>query len=124
MSSYLTFRKNQVVICSFSRNSKIYQAFEGVPYGEWKNVTRGQLRNGLDNLRIEFEEKETKAKVFQQMLKAKMSYEDVYSVANSIIENQQELNDIKRAMNYLELILDIESTDNYDKQSPLEWCID
>lgn len=123
MSSYLIFRKNKVVICSFSRNTQIYQAFEGVPFADWKSVSRERLRDGLDNLREELEEKEMQIKIYQKMLTAKMEYEDVFSTANSIIENEQELEDIKRAICYLELIIQIEQEDNYNNQSPLEWCI-
>lgn len=123
MSSYLTFRKNKVELCSFSRNSYVYQAFENVPYGEWAVVTRNRLRDGLESLQSDIELKESQIRLYQKMLTAKMGYEDVYSVANSIIENEQELKDIQKAMHYLELILDIESENNYDNQNPLEWCI-
>lgn len=123
MSSYLIFRKNKVVICSFSRNTHIYQAFECVPFADWEGVSRERLRDGLDNLRAEMEEKEKQIKIYQKMLTAKMEYEDVFSTANSIIENEQDLEDIKQAICYLELIIQIEREDNYNNQSPLEWCI-
>lgn len=123
MSSYLIFRKNKVVICSFSRNTHIYQAFECVPFADWESVSRERLRDGLDNLRSEMEEKEKQIKIYQKMLTAKMEYEDVFSTANSIIENEQDLEAIKRAICYLELIIQIEQEGNYNNQSPLEWCI-
>lgn len=40
----------------------------------------------------------------------------VYFVSNNLITNGKG--------EQSEMILNIESTDNYDKQSPLEWCID
>ena len=124
MSSYIQFRKKGVRICEFSRNSEMYKVFdEMVPYSEWHVVTADKLRQGILALQDEIGEKEDTILIYKEMMKANMSFSDAYEAAKTIVECQEDIEELDYYVNYIKVLMEIERCDNYDGQSPLEWTV-
>lgn len=126
MSSYLSFRKNGVELCSFSRSTKIYQAFPRAPYSEWKEVDGDTLRFGIDSLKEDHESVSRELQIYNRMISNNhLGFDELYELSSSIQGYQDELDEIDRAIHYIDLLILI--SDEYacdENKARLEWCVD
>ena len=107
MSSYLSFRKNEVDLCSFSRKTKIYQAFPNAPYDEWKVVSADNLRTGIANLKEERENAVKQKQIYERMAtNGHLSYDDLYQISSNIQECEEEIEEINAAIVKIALLIE------------------
>lgn len=124
MSSYLSFRKGGVYLCSYSRNTQMYQAFPTAPCGDWEKVTPDRLRKGLDELNETKRDLERARSTYEEALKHQMAYDDLISTINSVRDFNDELAEVERAISQLLLLIDIAGDDEYGKEKyDFEWSV-
>lgn len=134
MSSCLTFRKNGTVLCSFSRNTELYQACRYLaPYDKWEIVSKDDFEVARDNLKESLREHQKNKDTYQETLKYNLAYEDLFSTIQHLQELDEEITEIENALVKLNLFEDIaneiycEETDDeniFEEQDCVfEWMI-
>ena len=122
MSSYLNFymrgadeSENQLhYLCSYSRSSTIYQIFHA-PYGHLTELTTDLLRDYLDEAREAITEAEHKREIYEKKaaalneMNAPLSERMEYwtSIQNSIEEIEEELEELKYAKSFGEVLMEM-----------------
>lgn len=123
MSSYLTFRKNKTVLCSFSRNTEIYQACKYLtPYDKWGVVSKNDFETARDNLKECLEKSQKSKDTYQETLKYNLSYEDLFSTIEHIQSIDEEITEIEAALVQLKLFKSIATEIYYEADEEPE-CI-
>lgn len=124
MSSYLTFRKGGINLCSFSRSTAMYQAFPSASYDKWTKVTPDTLRAGIQKLQADRKEYEKQIDIYNEMLKQKLSYEERFSTINTIKEFEEEITDVEFTICKIYMLIDIAEEKTDGKDYPMEWSVD
>lgn len=108
MSCYLTIRKKGVELCSFSRNTDIYEALnEKARFDEWSSCDLEALNAGYEYLKDEifaYNQKVNNENKALQFLRVK---EDIYEAIEKIEWLQEEIRDKTEALNYISFLIHV-----------------
>lgn len=123
MSSYLCFRKNGVDILSFSRNTKVYEAFPNSPCdGEWHEITPDKLRRGIENLECEIVGYNALLEKSDHVLKYLTKYEDIQEEVASQLDIKEEIKEYDNAIHTISLLIDM--CEEFSTNKPkMEWGV-
>lgn len=114
MSSYLMFKKGDVELVDYSRNTAMYEALGDIaPYSEWKEVKAESLEEGMASLREKKENYEKEIRKLKEILNHQAQYEDLYETLNNIEEYEENIKDVETALIELKLIYEIADYNGY-----------
>ena len=103
MSQYLSIRKGNQDLVSFSRSSDVYQIFQ-LPYSDkWQEVTQEDFQEAIDEIRLRKEDYEEGITMLTKALEG-LSYEEKLVCLRDIEEKKNELKYIIRAKHWIELL--------------------
>lgn len=131
MSSYLSIRKNNEGLFSFSRNDDIYQAVNPhIEYGKWEEVTQNTLAIILEENDEDIRNTKLAIAREEKALPYLKTSEDVYEATSSIQSLEESLKDYDRVQWFIRFLSQIleeiewEHKSEGEPKSKLEWCID
>lgn len=114
MSSYLMFKKGDVELVDYSRNTVMYEALgDMAPYSEWKEVKAESLEEGMASLREKKENYEKEIRKLKEILNHQTQYEDLYETLNNIEEYEENIKDVEITLIELKLIYSIADYNGY-----------
>lgn len=125
MSQYLVFKKGEgPELCSFSRSSDVYQAFEHLSYSEdWRELSNEDFNIAIGALEVKKDAYEENIELYEKAMVG-LSYEDKLVCLRDIQETKEELRWIAQAEHYIELLQMI--ADEYDfkgNKPKMYYCI-
>lgn len=129
MSSYLTFRKNNVDLISYSRSSTIYQACQHqAPYGKLEQITKTSFDYCTEELEQRIKNYTEQIALLNELLTHNLPSDELREILSEKREYQTEIDGIKTALIELSLLWEIGNEKVYigEKEQPLvfEWGID
>ena len=131
MSSYLSVRKNNEELFSFSRNDDIYQSVNNhLKYGEWEQVTQSTLAMILEDIEEDVHNTKLAIQREEKALPHLKDTEAIYEAVASTQSLEESLKDYERVkwfIRFLSMILEEiqwEHKDANEEPSKLEWRID
>lgn len=108
MSCYLTIRKKEVEICSFSRNTYIYEALNArAKFGDWCSCELEALNAGYEYLKEEILDYTHKIENENKALQFLHLKEDIYEAIDKITWLQEEIRDKTEALNYVSFLIHV-----------------
>lgn len=107
MSSYVTFRKGEVELASYSRSTKIYQLLkDDAVFDEWKPLTTDILVKAHAEANEQIREYEDDIELHEDIFEGLTLFDDRYNVATHIQENRREIEELICAQHIINFLLD------------------
>ncbi len=128
MSLYLFFRKNGVLLCSFSRNSKVFEVFHSyLPYEEdWTEFCVHFFDNVILDLISDRDKTEKQIKRYESGFNARLDYDGLMGLMENLDCLHENLEEIVQAKYYAECLNMIYTETDYDGDTEiptkLEYC--
>ena len=115
MGYNIYFKKGDTTICSFSRLTELFQAFDViVTYEEWTELERKDLREAKDSLqdRIDFYVEEISR--LEKVLEGLTNYEDRYAVVKDISDFKQSLQSCYETKPMIDMLMEILEQNDFE----------
>ena len=123
MSSYITFRKGEVELTSYSRSTKIYQLLrEYATFDTWKPLTEDILVKAHAEASEQIREYEDDIELHEDIFEGLTLFDDRYNVATHIQGCRKEIEELTYAKVILDFLLDCIETENPPHK--LEFIVD
>ena len=110
MSSYLIINKNDVLMGTWSRSTKLYEVCESVPFNyDGKKAVEfdpeKEFYNVIEKLKNDIIDNERLKKKYEKMLEGNISYEERFSTLSTIEEIENEIEECKETMSEANFML-------------------